>query len=222
MTEAVLLDALGTLMTFEPPAPHLRAAIREQRGVEVSEDAAAAAMKAEIAYYRAHLYEGRDAASLHELRVRCAAAMAPVLGFDPGVDTLLAALRFHAYPDALPALEQLRARGQRIVVVSNWDASLHERLEETGLAPLVDGAVASAELGHAKPDPRIFAYALALAGAPPGAALHAGDTLEADVEGALAAGLRAVLVARDGAAAAPPGVPVVRALTELPALCQYP
>jgi putative hydrolase of the HAD superfamily len=179
-------------------------------------------MKAEIAYYRAHLHEGRDAASLHELRVRSAAAMAPVLRFDPGVDTLLAALRFHAYPDALPALEELRARGLRIVVVSNWDASLHERLEETGLAALVDGAVASAELGHAKPDPRIFAHALELAGAPPEAALHAGDTLEADVEGALAAGLRAVLVARDGAAAAPPGIPVVGALTELPALCQYP
>src|SRR4051812_12830659 len=212
---AVLLDALGTLMTFEPPAAHLRAAIRERHGVEVSEDAAAAAMKAEIAYYRAHLYEGRDAASLHDLRVRCAAAMAPALGFDPGVDTLLAALRFHAYPDARPALEALRARGLRIVVVSNWDASLHERLEETGLAPFVDGAVASAEIGHAKPDPAIFAHALALAGAPPEAALHAGDSLEADVEGALAAGLRAVLVARDGPAAAPPGVPVVRALTEL-------
>jgi putative hydrolase of the HAD superfamily len=222
MMEAVLLDALGTLMTFEPPAPHLRAAIRERHGVDVTEEVAAAAMKAEIAYYRAHLYAGRDATSLHDLRVRCAAAMAPVLGFDPGVDTLLAALRFHAYPDARPALEALRARGLRIVVVSNWDASLHERLEETGLAPLVDSAVASAEIGHAKPDPAIFAQALALAGAPPEAALHAGDSLEADVEGALGAGLRAVLVARDGPATAPAGVPVIGALTELPPLCQYP
>jgi putative hydrolase of the HAD superfamily len=219
---AVLLDALGTLMTFEAPAPHLRAAIRERHAIEVSDEVAKAAMKAEIAYYRAHLHEGRDAASLHDLRVRCAAAMAPVLGFDPGVDTLLAALRFRAYPDAVPALAELRARGLRIVVVSNWDASLHERLDETGLTPLVDGAVASAELGHAKPAPEIFARALELAGTPPEAALHAGDTLEADVAGALNAGLRAVLVARNGPATAPPGVPVVEALTELPALCQYP
>jgi putative hydrolase of the HAD superfamily len=209
-------------MTFEPPALHLRVAIRERHGIEVSEAVAADAMKAEIAYYRAHLHEGRDAASLHDLRVHCAAAMAPVLGFDPGVDTLLAALRFRAYPDAAPALAELRALGLRIVVVSNWDASLHERLGETGLAPLVDGAVASAELGHAKPDPEIFARALELAGARPEAALHAGDTLEADVAGALNAGLRAVLVARNGPATAPPGVPVVEALTELPALCQYP
>jgi putative hydrolase of the HAD superfamily len=110
----------------------------------------------------------------------------------------------------------------RIVVVSNWDVSLHDRLAETGLAPLVDGAVASAELGHAKPDRAIFEQALALAGARADAALHAGDSLEADVEGALAAGLRAVLVARDGPATAPDGVPVVRSLAELPALCQYP
>jgi putative hydrolase of the HAD superfamily len=217
-TQAVLLDALGTLLTFEPPAPHLRAAL----GDAVSEDVAAAAIKAEIAYYRAHLHEGRDAASLADLRRRCAAAMAPVLGFDPGVEVLLAALRFHAYPDAAPALRELRARGLRLVVVSNWDASLHERLEQTGLAPLVDAAVASAEIGHAKPDGAIFAHALELAGAPPDAAVHVGDSPDADVAGALAAGLRAVLVARDGAVAAPAGVPVIGSLAELPPLCQYP
>jgi putative hydrolase of the HAD superfamily len=221
-TQAVLLDALGTLLTFEPPAPHLRAALRERHGVDVSEDVAAAAIRAEIAYYRAHLHEGRDAASLADLRRRCAQAMEPVLGFDPGVETLLAALHFRAYPDAAPALRELRARGLRLVVVSNWDASLHERLAETGLAPLVDGAVASAEIGHAKPDGAIFAHALALAGAPAAAALHAGDSPDADVGGALAAGLRAVLVARDGAAGVRADVPVVRSLAELPALCQYP
>ena len=221
-TTAVLLDALGTLLTFEPPAPHLRTELRERFDLDVSEEVAAAAIKAEITYYRAHLHEGRDAASLADLRRRCAAAMEPVLGVDPGVDALLGALRFRAYPDAAPALKQLRADGHRLVVVSNWDASLHERLQETGLAPLVDGAIASAELGHAKPDGAIFAHALGLAGAPVGAALHAGDSPDADVEGALAAGLRAVLVARDGAARAPAGVPVVSSLAELPALCRLP
>jgi putative hydrolase of the HAD superfamily len=222
---AVLLDALGTLLTFEPPAPHLREALREL-GIEVSEDEAAAAIGAEIAYYRAHLHEGRDAASLEDLRRRAEAAMRPALGVDVAgealTDALLRSLRFRAYPDAAPALRELRALGLRTVVVSNWDVSLHERLAETGLAALVDGAVASAELGHAKPDRAIFEHALGLAGAVPGSALHAGDSLDADVEGARAAGLRAVLVARDGRLEAPPGVPVVRSLAELPALCQYP
>src|SRR5690348_5935778 len=48
---AVLLDALGTLITFEPPAPRLRIALRERLGADVSEEAAEAAMRAEIAYY---------------------------------------------------------------------------------------------------------------------------------------------------------------------------
>jgi putative hydrolase of the HAD superfamily len=221
--DALLLDALGTLLTFDPPAPLLRAALRERLGMEVSEATAEEAMRAEIAYYRAHLHEGRDAASLAALRRRCAEAMRPALGVDADTDALtgalLAALRFRAYPDAAPALRALRAQGLRLVVVSNWDVSLHERLQQTGLAPLVDGAVASAEIGHAKPSPAIFEHALALAGVPAGAALHAGDSPDADVAGALAAGLRAVLVVRDGALRpAPPGVPSIRSLAELPAL----
>jgi putative hydrolase of the HAD superfamily len=213
-------------MHFDPPAPLLRAALRERAGVEVPAATAAAAIAAEISYYRAHLHEGRDAASLADLRRRSAEAMRPALATavdgEALTDALLAALRFRAYPDAAPVLRALRARGLRLVVVSNWDVSLHERLEETGLAPLVDGAVASAELGHAKPDPAIFAHALGLAGVPAEAALHAGDSLEADVEGARAAGLRAVLVARDGTTPPPAGVPVIATLAELPPLCEYP
>ena len=221
-TRAVLLDALGTLVHFEPPAPLLRAELRERLGLEVSEETAAAAMKAEIAYYRAHLQEGRDPASLADLRRRAAEAMRPVLRTDGDLTgALLAALRFRAYPDAPPALRELRSRGLALVVVSNWDHSLHERLEETGLAPLVDAAVASAEVGHAKPDRAIFEHALALAGADPGGALHAGDSPDEDVGGALAAGLRAVLVARDGGPLPAAGVPVIRSLAELPAHCHY-
>jgi putative hydrolase of the HAD superfamily len=221
---AVLLDALGTLMTFEPPAPHLRNALREL-GVDVPEETAAAAMRAEISYYRAHLHEGRDAASLASLRRRAAEAMRPVLAVELGGEALtgalLAALRFRAYGDAAPALRGLRARGARLVVVSNWDASLRERLEETGLAPLVDGAVASAELGVAKPDPAIFAHALEVAGVPAEEALHVGDSPVEDVEGARAAGVSAVLVVRDGR---PPAVdvPVIRTLQELLTRRTYP
>ena len=222
---------MGTLLTFAPPAPLLRAALRERLGVDVGEQRARAAMRAEIAYYRGHLHEGRDPAALSALRRRCAEAMRPALGpaaAAPGAlltDALLAALRFHAYPDVAPALRRLRAAGLRLLVVSNWDASLHDRLAETGLAELVDGAVASAELGVAKPDPRIFAHALALAGTRADAAWHVGDSLDADVGGARAAGLAAVLVARDGVPVTDPEVAVIRSLAELPELVgdgEYP
>jgi putative hydrolase of the HAD superfamily len=217
----LLLDAMGTLLTFEPPAPHLRAALRARTGADVGEAAAARAVRAEIAFYRAHLHEGADAAGLAALRRASAEAMRPALGGPAAelpaedlTEALLESLRFHAYPEVPATLRELRRRGTRLVVVSNWDVSLHERLAETGLAPLVDGAIASAEAGRAKPDPAIFALGLALAGAAPGEAWHVGDSPEADVAGALAAGIRPVLVARDGA----PEVPGVAAIATLDGL----
>jgi putative hydrolase of the HAD superfamily len=75
--------------------------------------------------------------------------------------------------------------------------------------------------GEAKPAPGIFARALALAGARPDEAWHVGDSVDADVRGALGAGLRAVLVARGGAhEPVPAGVPVLRSLAGLPGLLE--
>ncbi|MET0771123.1 MAG: hypothetical protein ABW081_14520 [Solirubrobacteraceae bacterium] len=59
---------MGTLLTFEPPAPRLRAALRAATGADVGEEAAGRAIRAEIAHYRAHLHLGGDAAGLGELR----------------------------------------------------------------------------------------------------------------------------------------------------------
>jgi putative hydrolase of the HAD superfamily len=217
----LLLDAMGTLLTFEPPAPHLRAALRARTGADVGARAAARAIRAEIVHYRAHLHLGDDAAGLAALRRASAEAMRPALpepaASMPGeelTEALLDALRFHAYPEVPATLRELRRRGIRLVVVSNWDVSLHERLAETGLAPLLDGAVASAEAGSAKPDGAIFGAGLKIADAAPGEAWHAGDSPDADVEGALAAGLTPVLVARGGEPAVP-GVARIAALDGL-------
>jgi putative hydrolase of the HAD superfamily len=208
---AILLDALGTLLTFESPVGHLRAALAERTGSDIGEAAAKEAIRAEIAYYRAHLHEGFDAESLLDLRLRCADAMALPYEREIVFAALMDSLRFHAFPDSAPFLGELRSRGIRTVVVSNWDFSLHERLRETGLAALVDGAIASAEIGAAKPDGAIFAAALRIAGTRADETWHVGDTPEADVEGARAAGIHPVLIARD----APPAAGAVRSLSEL-------
>jgi putative hydrolase of the HAD superfamily len=225
----VTLDALGTLVALQPPAPLLVAGLCA-RGVDVTEAQAGAAFAAEIAYYRAHHDSAADAASLARLRARCTEVLRDALlragvaaaGALPAAElqeTLLASLRFVPYPEVPAALGALRTAGHRLVVVSNWDVSLHEMLRATGLAALVDGAISSAEAGVAKPAVGIFERALALAGGGRAGALHAGDSLEHDVAGALAAGLRPVLVARDGyPAAVPAGVSVVAALDELAAL----
>ncbi|QEC50631.1 HAD family hydrolase [Baekduia soli] len=198
---------MGTLLGFDPPAPLLCAELA-RRGVTIGRDEAAVALRAEIAYYRAHHDEAVDGAALADLRDRCAGVLDAALpeharGLPDLRDVLLASLRFRAFPDVPGVLAQLRSRGAALVVVSNWDVSLHEALATTGLAPLVDAAISSAEAGAAKPDPAIFARALELAGGvAPERALHVGDSVEADVAGARAAGIAPVLVDRTGRAAA--------------------
>lgn len=225
---AVLLDALGTLLELEPPVEPLRRELRERFGVELSAAEAGAAVRAEITFYRAHHDEASDRARLAGLRRRAALALrdalpdaAGALPLEPLTEALLAALRFRPFPEVLEVLRAARAAGARLVVVSNWDVSLHDVLDETGLAPLLDGVVTSAELGRAKPAPEIFARGLALAGAEPHEAVHVGDSVEHDVAGALAAGIAPLLLVRAGAApdAPPPaGVRTVATLRPLLAL----
>jgi putative hydrolase of the HAD superfamily len=221
---AVLLDALGTLVELQPPAPRLRAALRDLAGVDVGEIAAGEAVRAEIGYYRAHMDRGATPEGLAALRRDCAGVIRDALGDAAALDDaawlelLARTFEFRPYPDAAPALAALRELGVRRVVISNWDVSLHERLAETGLAPLLDGAVASAEIGSAKPAPEIFRHALGLAGGvDPAHALHVGDTPAADVEGARAAGIEPVFLARHGEQA-PPGVRSIASLAGLPGL----
>jgi putative hydrolase of the HAD superfamily len=214
----IFLDALGTLVELQPPGPRLRALLAA-RGFEVSEERAAAAFAAEIAYYLEHNLEGSDRERLDGLRDRCAEVMRealelPQLDHATAREVMLGSLEFVPFPDVLPALEALR--GHELLIVSNWDCSLADRLGPAGLLEHVRAVVTSAEVGVAKPGRGIFEHALALAGAEPAAAVHVGDSIDNDVAGARAAGIRPVLVARDGPA--PAGVQAVRSLAELPAL----
>jgi putative hydrolase of the HAD superfamily len=162
-----------------------------------------------------------------DLRRRCAEQMRAALPervrdalpMDDLEGAMIAALRFRPYPEVPAALEDLRRRGLRLVVVSNWDVSLHDQLAQDGLGRLVHGIVSSAELGAAKPAPAAFTHALTLAGVPAAEAAHVGDQVAEDVEGARAAGIAPVLVVRD---AEPPTLPhpvwTIRSLRELEAL----
>jgi putative hydrolase of the HAD superfamily len=218
--QVVLLDALGTLVELQPPAPRLQRLLAEA-GFDVSEGLAAAGFAAEIAYYLDHHLEGSDPERLERLRDRCAEEMRRALEL-PDLDhatarrAMLGALEFRPYPDVLPALAELRERGVTLVIASNWDCSLPDWLAPTGIMELVDGLVTSAEVGAPKPDPRVFERALAVAGVAPSEALHVGDKVDNDIEGAEAAGVRGVLLQREGEP--PPDVESVRSLQELSAL----
>lgn len=223
---ALLLDALGTLVSLEPPAPRLAGELVSRFGIRVSEAEAAVALREEIAFYRANLGEGSDAPSLVRLRRRCAEVLRDALPPRRGLEevdggalteALLAALHFTPFPDALPALRAARAAGCRLVVVSNWDVSLHEVLARVELSPLLDAVITSAEVGRRKPDPGPFQRAVTVVEVGPAEAVHVGDSVREDVEGALRAGVAPVLLWREpGDPPVQDGVPVVGSLLELP------
>jgi len=219
---AVLLDALGTLVRLEPPVPRLQRELRSRLGLELDADEVERALATEIAFYREHHLEGRDSAATAALRARCTevlrAALGPPAHQVPAAqlqEALLAALSFSPFPEVPGALEGLRAAGMRLVVVSNWDCSLHDVLADCGVAGHVDGILTSAQVGAAKPARAIFHHALTVAAVAAVDAVHVGDSPVEDVEGARGAGIEAVLIDREGKTAAPAGVRTVRSLGEL-------
>jgi putative hydrolase of the HAD superfamily len=221
--EAVLLDALGTLVELEPPGPRLQRGLAEIAGVQVTAAAAKEAFRAEIEHYLAHHLEGRDADSLAILRDGCAEVVRRSLGLPARQhlavrEAMLAALRFRAHADAAPAVAALRRRGVRLVVASNWDCSLPCALAAAGLDGAFDAVVPSAVAGAAKPDPRLFAAALDAAGVGPERAVHVGDSVRHDIEGARAAGVFGVLLRRERGGEGGEEVPTIASLTDLAAL----
>jgi putative hydrolase of the HAD superfamily len=216
----LLTDAMGTLITLEPPAPRLKRELERRFAVAIRDDQAERAIAAEIRYYRSHMNEGRDERTLAELRRRCAGELRDALPDLSTVseqaltDALLASLKFSVFDDARATLRAARRHGLRVVIVSNWDSSLSQVLERVGLGDTIDGVVSSASVGVGKPAPAIFEAALEVADAAAGEALHVGDSLSEDVAGARAAGITAVWLNRDGAAV-PAGVTAIGSLQDL-------
>jgi putative hydrolase of the HAD superfamily len=102
---------------------------------------------------------------------------------------------FELYEDALPALEELRQAGLSIGLVSNGIRDLTEFVAHHRLD--VDAIVDSRSHGRVKPHPTIFEAALELLGAGAADTVMVGDSLEEDIEGARALGMRAILVDRE-------------------------
>jgi len=96
--------------------------------------------------------------------------------------------------DVVPALEALRARGLRLVVVSNANGTLRKHMDRLDLTRRFDVVLDSADEGVEKPDPRFFEIALARSAARKDTTIHVGDLYYVDVMGARAAGLRGVLL----------------------------
>ena len=158
--------------------------------------AAMLALRAEVASEHPHWSHDLSAIRLETIRRALRRH-----GDDPALAELAFEIYFEArhavtlYDDVLPGLERLASR-YRLVAVSNGNADV----QRIGLERFFSDSVSARLHGVAKPDPSIFRAACAAAGAAPGQVLHLGDDLDADVAGALAAGLHAGWICRpDGA-----------------------
>jgi putative hydrolase of the HAD superfamily len=104
-------------------------------------------------------------------------------------------------PGMIELVADLRRAGAPVAVLSNSEGRLAELAEELGWSALFVAIADSGKLGFEKPGREIFAWTAAQLGAPLERVVHVGDSLSADVEGALAAGMLAVWFRGDPARA---------------------
>lgn len=101
------------------------------------------------------------------------------------------------FDDTIPSLEALRGAGWRMAVLSNHVPELGKLATGLGLDGFFDAVLTSAAIGYEKPHAEAFAHALRVCGSP-SRVWMVGDNPVADVAGAEAVGIPAILVRGDG------------------------
>ncbi len=198
--DAVALDVGGTLLGFHEQAPFRE--FLTEAGLADSDEAAARLHRRLIGIIMARRDNVQGlGASGEELQNWWRAIFAETWPERPDLaqemlDWLLAGRFDRLFDDSLPALEELQRQDLRLGILSNFGSHLRDLLRRLGLLSFFDFVVVSAEVGLAKPDPRIFDLVVDEAGVPRERLLYVGDHVGDDIEGARGAGLAAVLVDR--------------------------
>ena len=228
--EIIFFDAGGTLIMPHPSVGHVYAEVAGDLGVPLDPEATQRAfdqafsdVRVRILAERPHLF-GFDPETARAVWREILAETLDHLGargdsfdeiFSRVFEEFSHARRYALLEGTREALVELRRRGHRLGLISNWDHRLRPVLSGLGLDRWLDPIVISCEVGAEKPDPEIFRAALGAARVEPERALMVGDSPAPDVSGARAAGLWAVLLDLDGRHGGPH--PRIRRLGDLPA-----
>jgi len=128
-----------------------------------------------------------------------------MLGVPPDEETLAMihdVFRRHFRTTFRPCVEdvlrRLSARYKLAVLSNAISDAPRVALQRSRLMGLLDAVVCSRDMGVRKPDPRAFLHVLEMLGVEADEAVHVGDSVEADMEGATAAGMRAIWVRGGG------------------------
>jgi dihydrofolate synthase/folylpolyglutamate synthase len=194
---AVTFDVGGTLIEPWPSVGRVYAQVAARHGVEV----AAEALDRQFALaWAARKNFSHRLCDWSELVRQTFAGLTTA----PPSASLFGALYSHfataaawrIFDDVAPCLQELKRRGLKLGIISNWDDRLRPLLGELQLDHYFDSIVISGPAGPQKPEPKIFQAAAAQLHIPAEAILHIGDSASEDVAGARAAGLRALLLTR--------------------------
>lgn len=206
--QALLLDAMGTLITLRRPLGSTYSEAAADHGLQVEPDAIETAFEAVYRQAPPLAFPGLGGDALREAEIgwwgeRIDAVLQSTLG-QPGPVALHQQLfeafadpaLWRVYDDVPPMLERWSEAGIGLAVVSNFDSRLPGLLEGLGLNRWIGGpVVVSSSAGAAKPSPTPFRLALQALGVAAERAWHVGDSPE-DEAGARAAGLRCLIVRR--------------------------
>jgi len=219
----VFFDAGGTLLEPHPPVGEVYAAAGRRYGLAVDPVSVVDAFRAA---FRGKKLDGRpqDRAWWREVVDhtfgRYGTATDPDALFADLYDHFTHPSSWRLFDGAATVVNELRSRGYRTGLLSNWDDRLPELLDGLGLLDALEPRVISYRVGVEKPHERMFRTALEEADVAPQEAVMVGDDWEADIVGSRTLGMRAIYVERHGHAA--PAGPSVRRLEELLALLPGP
>ncbi len=210
MIKAVSFDFYNTLVRFWPPLEEIQQAACHELGLTVREEAITRGYAVADVLFNRENEERSLSLRSDEERLeffgRYEQLILETAGIPVSIDLAQRVWKlamsvpkdFVPFDDAVPALEQLRAAGYKVGVITNLRRDLSQMLQQVGLYSYLDFIVGSEEAGVEKPHPPIFMAALRRAGAAPEEVVHVGDQVRSDVMGALAVGMQAVLIDRSG------------------------
>lgn len=207
MRKLLLFDAAGTLFYLpRGVAAHYRE-VALRHGCDIPEASLGAAFKAAWQHLpppeetrQRRLDDDRSWwRALVDLTLTACEVAPEALARDAYFDELYASFTepgvWALFPDSAELLPKLREK-YRLAIVSNFDGRIRSILEHLGVLEFFDPIVISSEHGADKPSAWLFHQALLAAGIPPHEALHIGDDLVCDVEGAQKAGIAAAHIDR--------------------------
>ena len=208
--KAVFLDAAGTLFESTRPVAVTYAEMAQRYGKSVYSEEVSRRFHDCFASAPPMAFPGSDGQRLealerawwHDVVRRIFEPAGPFLRFEDYFDELFAYFArpdsWVLYDDARAALDALKKRGLILTMISNFDSRVLKIIHGLGIADYFDSVFISSSAGFAKPAAGIFRLALERHDIAPDEALHVGDSPETDIEGALRAGVRPVLLDRHG------------------------